>query len=555
MKKLLLKKTSILFAMMILFAAQVFAQNQQHIIGNGNIETNYPPNTQVFEYGWSTMLYTSTEAGDAKTIVKIAFDQTIDFGTYWEYAVLENQKIYMKQANIPNFTSPAYEDPDNSANGYTLVFDGTIQFNLGWTEIELTTPFVYDGSSDLIVHYENHRGTSAPIINVKFNATTVTENVFKALGEDGVFPTAFGSYIMERPNIALYYDDDNPATPLSPMPVNNSYKAKVDTDLEFLIGNNTTTYDIYFGTNNPPTDLLISDVSVSSPGSYTNNPSSIWGNLLDSYTQYHWMVVAKDGSNQSSSEVWNFTTQGVIENFPYFTSFEDQPIRSLYADTVDWSWPISGPANWRMVDYSVHSGNYSVTCNVWADAIGEFSMVTPRIYLPANHNVSFWWMMNNGDFSNINVYFEITTDGGLTWELLMEFLPDAPMLEYEKANIDLVEYTGNNVYFRWRYETLSTYVPDYFFLDDVGIDFATGIVENANTNTSFYPNPANNEIRIVSEDKVEQVEIYSIEGKIVYSRNYTGNMVSCDISKLNDGLYIVMIKTNKGTIREKLIVY
>lgn len=555
MKKLLLYRALMIIAILTLITAQVFAQNQQHIIGNGTIETNYPPNTQVFEYAWSSMLYTSPEVGDAKTILKIAFDQSTDFGTYWEYAVLENQKIYIKQAVLPNFTSLAYEDPENSANGYTLVFDGTIQFNLGWTEIELTSPFVYDGSSDLIVHYENHRGSSAPIINVKFNATTVSDDVFKALGEDGSFPTSFGNYYLERPNIALYYDDDNPATPLSPTPVNNSFKAKVDTDLEFVIGNNTTSYDVYFGTDNPPTSLLVSDEAVSSPGNYTNNPSDILGDLLNSYTQYYWIVVAKDGNNQSSSEVWNFTTQGVIEDFPYFTSFEDQPIRNIYADTVDWSWPISGPANWRMVDYSVYTGSYAVACNVWADAIGEFSMLTPRIYLPANQSVSFWWMMNNGDFNNINVYFEITTDGGQTWELLMEFLPENAMTAYEQAIIDLAAYTGNNVYFRWRYETLSAYVPEYFFLDNLGIDLTTGITENTDKITSFYPNPANNEIRIISDDHVEQIEIYSIDGKMAHNQYFNGNMVSCDISKLNEGLYIVMIKTNKGIVREKLIVY
>ncbi len=322
MKNKVFSQVAFLSILLGLLPLQMFAQNIQ-IIGIGTTETNYPPNTQVFEYGWASMLYTSEEMGEAKSITKIAFDQTTDYAGYWEYAVLENQKVYVKQVDESVFGSLAYKDPTNVANGYTLVFDGTIQFNLSWIEIELSTPLEYDGTSALIVHYENHRGTSSPIVNVKFNASGVSNNVFKALGGDGVFPTSFGTYVMDRPNIALFYNGEGPATPANPTPANNSLKAKVDTDLEFFIGANTTSYNVYFGTTNPPTDLLIDNASVTSPGNYSCNPSEELGGLLNPKTKYFWQVVASDGSITSNSEIWNITTQGVIEDFPFFTSFEE----------------------------------------------------------------------------------------------------------------------------------------------------------------------------------------------------------------------------------------
>ncbi len=488
MKKNVLSKFALFAAILMFTSAQLFAQNMQ-VIGTGTIETAYPPNNQVFEYGWSTMLYTSAEMGDAKSITKIAFDQTTDYSGYWDYAVLENQKIYIKQAAIGNFGTLAYEDPDDPNSGYTLVFDGTIQFNLGWTEIVLPSTFEYDGTSSLIVHWENHRGTTAPIVNVKFNASTVSGDVFKAVGADGSFPTSFGTYITDRPNIAIFFNGTGPATPVNPTPANNTFKALVDTEVEFLIGNNTTSYDVYFGNTNPPTELILTDVPVSSPGSYSCNPSVLLGGLLDSYSPYYWQVVAKDGGATAPSEIWNFTTQGVIEDFPYATSFEDQPIRGIYADTVDWSWPLSGAANWRMMDYNMHTGDWAVGCNVWGEYIDNYSLVTPRIYLPENQRVSFWWMMNGGDYSELNMYFEITTNGGQTWELLQEFLPETTMTEYEQSIINLNGYEGNNVYFRWRYETLNTWVPDYFFLDDLSIEVApTGaVIQMENPYVEFPP--------------------------------------------------------------------
>lgn len=468
MKTSLFTKLILSMTFVMLFSGSIFAQSML-IIGDETIQTNYPPNTQVFDYGWATMMYSSAEVGDAISISKIAFDQTTDYAGYWEYAVLENQKVYIKQVPESAFSTLAYEDPDNSANGYTLVFDGTVQYNLSWTEIILNSNFDYDGTSSLIIHWENHRGTSAPIINVKFNASTVTSTVFKTLGGDGAFPTSFGTYVMERPNIALYYEGGGANTPVNPTPANNSYKGLIDTDLEFIIGDNTDTYDVYFGTDNPPTNIIVADAPVSAPGTFDCNPADISGDLLDSHTRYYWKVIAKNASTTAESQVWTFLTQGVIEDFPYFTSFEDQPINPLYADTIDWSWPISGPINWTMYEGDAYSGDYSVSCNVWSDVTDSYSLVSPRINLPTNQRASFWWKQYNGDGNSINVFFDISDDGGNTWETLEQFYVSEPMTEYDQLIVDLFSYAGNNVHFRWRYETLGAYVADYFQIDNLEI--------------------------------------------------------------------------------------
>lgn len=477
----------ILASLMMFVSIQVSAQNM-HIIGDEAIETNYPPNTQVFDYVWSSMMYTSEEAGGQKTITKIAIDQTTDYEGYWEYAVLENQKIYVKLTSDDEFGTLAYEDPENSANGYTKVFDGTIQFNLGWSEITLSTPIEYDGNNSIIIHYENHRGTTAPIVNVKFNASTIGDDLFKTVGADDNFPTEFGTFMDQRPNIALIYEGDGPATPVNPTPANNSYKALVDTDLEFLIGDNTSTYDVYFGTTNPPTQVLQADVAVSGSGTYSINPSEIESSLLEPHTRYYWQIIAKDGSASAESQVWTFLSQGVIEDFPYFTSFEDQPINPLYADTIDWSWPISGPANWRMLDYDAFNGTYSVACNVWADVMDEYSLITPRLYLPANQRAKFRWKMT-GDPSYINMYFDITTDGGETWTQLNHFQPSEEMDEFEQILINLAGYEGDNVNLRWRYETNQGYIPNYFIMDDLQIEDAptTAVIQIDVPNVDFPP--------------------------------------------------------------------
>ena len=60
------------------------------------------------------------------------------------------------------------------------------------------------------------------------------------------------------------------------------------------------TYDVYFGTNNPPDTLV----------SYNQTDTSLARSGLSGGTTYYWIVVAKDGYGDSTSgPVWSFTTQ------------------------------------------------------------------------------------------------------------------------------------------------------------------------------------------------------------------------------------------------------
>jgi len=70
----------------------------------------------------------------------------------------------------------------------------------------------------------------------------------------------------------------------------------------------------------------------------------------------------------------------------------------------------------------------------------------------------------------------------------------------------------------------------------------------------LYPNPATNKIHIVSggEENAE-VYIYSISGQLVHNQKLVDGNQEIDISKLNEGLYIVAIKTDDEIYTKKLI--
>ncbi len=93
-----------------------------------------------------------------------------------------------------------------------------------------------------------------------------------------------------------------PTAPAAPNPGNGA-TVGVTPNLSWSEGESqcnglTATYDVYFGTSNPP------------PFSHTNGTAKIWSPATLQYaTTYYWKVVAKDPNGETSGLVWSFDTQ------------------------------------------------------------------------------------------------------------------------------------------------------------------------------------------------------------------------------------------------------
>jgi len=83
----------------------------------------------------------------------------------------------------------------------------------------------------------------------------------------------------------------------------------------------------------------------------------------------------------------------------------------------------------------------------------------------------------------------------------------------------------------------------------------TLLVKNDNSRISFYPNPCNGEITIVSENgNIASVEIYTIDGKMVLNRYINSQRNALQINELKKGLYLIKIHENGAISIDKLII-
>lgn len=457
------KKTLTIFLSLLalVFASTSFAQNYTEV-GTGTTQTSMPIYSS-WNYSWSSVIYNHADLGSAKTITSIGLNCTNGPKT------VTNQKIYVKLSNIDVFSGAAYEDPQN--NGYTLVYDGNLTFQNGWNEITLTTPIAYDGVNNIIFHWENRWGqTYGPM----FNSTLSTINNNKNCGSDTGFPGAGSSgYLNPYPgsvtNMRFYYQSSGPATPTNPIPADNATVVSIDTDLSWTLGENTTTYDLYFGTSATNLTMLASNVAaVNGINSFT-----IDGLLADS-TMHFWKVIAKNGTQEESSPIWKFKTEDVITDFPYTQGFEDSAVFNSWP--VQSAWVTEPEFSWYASEVNVNSGllcakSFFLNNNLQA------ILRSPKVLLPANHRITFNWENQNARVEGHDTtYFEVSADGGQTWTILDFLSPEAPSSYVERSH-NLNAYAGNNFFFRFRYVTDNTTESKSVYLDDITIEAISDVPE------------------------------------------------------------------------------
>ena len=92
----------------------------------------------------------------------------------------------------------------------------------------------------------------------------------------------------------------------------------------------------------------------------------------------------------------------------------------------------------------------------------------------------------------------------------------------------------------------------YYLLINCNTDIEQ--IANINNQISIYPNPINSLFTIKSNtaDKLN-IDLYDINGKHVYNTSVT-NTADIDVSKFNNGIYNLTIKSNTTVINKKLVV-
>ena len=75
---------------------------------------------------------------------------------------------------------------------------------------------------------------------------------------------------------------------------------------------------------------------------------------------------------------------------------------------------------------------------------------------------------------------------------------------------------------------------------------SSGIAENNSFDLEIYPNPAQNELTIKSDNLLDRIEIYNLVGQRIYTKNYMLNEIKVNLSNIESGSYIVRVFDNQN---------
>lgn len=303
--------------------------------------TNHMPMNTYYGYSYSQQLITEAEMGGAKTISGISFHYNYSSALTNE----QNVQIYMGTTSKSSFTSNT--DTVNPST-LTLVYSGPMLCSNGWNEFTFNTPFVYNGTGNVVV--------------------AVDENSSGYTGSGARFSTQSTQDYMS----IIYYSDSYNPDPSNLLPYSGSkYYYKYRSWMKLISACDTGSC------NAPATAITLSDEVYAATLAFTNvnedvtNPTYgiIWGpqgfdpetagttvapiststytlSNLAATTSYDVYVYAICGSDNGRKVKYNFVTP-FIPNCKTPNTIAASNITYNTAD-LTWNQPGDVPQTWTV---------------------------------------------------------------------------------------------------------------------------------------------------------------------------------------------------------------
>lgn len=224
------------------------------------------------------------------------------------------------------------------------------------------------------------RGAPSATATNFFNRTTTTDWSATTPGGTATASCTISTTVFPASGLTFAFTPapaTAPGIPNNPSPGNLASNVSITPTLTWTFGLNTLTYDLYFGTDNPPLTKVVNNAAAGATGSYI--PGTLSYN-----TPYYWYVVAKNNADlETVGPLWSFSTQCETVNAPFVETFDIWPPNcwSLTGGTHSW------------VQYALDPV-YCAKANYWSQTSGSTDvMTTPPINIAglAAPNLKFDW--------------------------------------------------------------------------------------------------------------------------------------------------------------------
>ena len=539
--------------------------NTEITIGSGSNTNAYLPTYAYYKYSLTEQIYTAAEIGQAGTITAVSFKVSNSKST------TRTVDLYLKHTTKTAFSSKTGWETLSSSD---KVYSGSVTFNAsGWTTITLSTPFVYNGTSNLIIGMDDNTGS---YVSSSSNSPQ------------------FYVYSTSANRALRIYSDNTNYNPASPTSYSGTY---VTSNNQIKLAMNTTgggsqvnTYTITASAS--PT----AGGTVTGAGTYNEGATvTLTATANSGYTFSKW---TKNGTQVSTNATYSFTATA---NAAYVAVFAEQ--QSPGGGATEVTIGSGSSTNAYIPTYAYYK--YSLTEQIFtASEIGQSGTITA---------ISFKVSNSKSTTRTLAVYMKHTTKTSFTskkgWEAVSSSnLVYSGSVTFNASGWTTItlntpfEYNGTNNLLLAVDDNTGSYVSSSsnspkFYVYSTGANRALRIYsDNTNYNPSspssysgsyvtsnnqimlsmsgskvvvdepvssenktlvIYPNPvergATFTIELPDNMVAARVEVFNAQGACVYKGQGSGNFeMSCDW--MTSGLYIVRISDGNNILYGKVVV-
>ena len=427
-------------------------------IGEGTSTTSYFPTYSCYNYSYTQQIFLANEMNGPANINSISVDAT----TIQSAASSRQISIYMMH------TTAASSDWLTATNAQ-LLFSGTVNLTVGWNTFNFTTPFQYDGTSNLALIIIDATGSYS--CSNYYSSHTTSATLSHVQYQDGspysinTLPSSTGgsSYTLAtRCNIIFGIDCDETVTCVRP----NVYVTETSENsitLDWAPGYTESAWEIEYSDDNSNWTPV---------GSTTTHPYEVTG--LNANTRYYLRVSSDCGAEQSDwSAVTDRTACGALTQLPYSEDFEDAS--TIYNTTQDnyilcWDRYASDPAHYVYIPSNsyAHSGTHFLDFHHTNSCFNIAIMPELDVTFNASDLMVSFYACRSGNTGSLEVGVMTDKEDPTTFETVSIIdLSAANTYEYVEQHISLEDYTGNGTYVAFR---VSNAQSCGFYIDDVTLE-------------------------------------------------------------------------------------
>ncbi len=279
----------------------------------GTTTTYYVPIGQFYRYSYTQQLVLASELNGAMTITGIDFE--------YAYATATTQKnnvtIYM--ANTAESSLASAFVPYSSA--FVPVYSGPLNGTQGWNHYEFTTPFNYDGNSNLliIVHDNSNAYPGSAYVYNAHSATGKARYVQNDSSPYDINTVSGGTSYANRANMKLHYGECMTMAVCAAPAATVTDVTATTADISWIPGYDETSWDISYRAADS-TNWTVAATGVTANSYQFDN--------LTPGTDYIFRVSFECSDNNIFESVVSARTVCSFVSIPYSYGFEDLPTGS-----------------------------------------------------------------------------------------------------------------------------------------------------------------------------------------------------------------------------------